>query len=322
MERWVLAFVLATAGMLAASPLAADDYPSRPIRFLQGFAPGGNADVVARVLGEELAKGLGQPVISESRPGAGGNLASDQAAKAPPDGHTIVLLTTAHVISAALYKSLAFDPVADFAFISTVADFPFFFVVNAKSQFKTIAELASAARAAPSAVTFATAGIGTGQHMAGELFASTIGAKMLHVPHRGDSAAVTALLSGDVDIVIAPGTAILSHIEAGTFRALAISGNQRWPKLPEVATIAETVAPGYEVMAWMGVATAHGVSRAIVERLNTELRRAIAAPHVDKRLRDLGAFPVSSTPEAAANRTKAEIARWNRVIDTAGIARQ
>ena len=135
--------------------------------------------------------------------------------------------------------------------------------------------------------------------MAGELFASTIGAKMLHVPHRGDSAAVTALLSGDVDIVIAPGTAILSHIEAGTFRALAISGNQRWPKLPEVATIAETVAPGYEVMAWMGVATAHGVPRAIVERLNTELRRAIAAPHVDKRLRDLGAFPVSSTPEAA-----------------------
>jgi tripartite-type tricarboxylate transporter receptor subunit TctC len=322
MERLAFALVLTAAGMLAAAPLAADDYPSRPIRFLQGFAPGGNADVVTRVLGEELAKGLGQPVVSESRPGAGGNLASAEAAKAAPDGHTIVLLTTAHVISAALYKSLAFDPVADFAFISTVAEFPFFFVVNAKSKFKTVADLASAARAAPSAVTFATAGLGTGQHMAGELFAATIGAKMLHVPHRGDSAAVTALLSGAVDVVIAPGTAILSHIEAGTFRALAISGHRRWPKLPDVPTVAETVAPGYGVMAWMGVATARGVPRPIVERLNAEVRRAIASPHADQRLRDLGAFPAASTPEAVTELTKAEIARWNQVIDAAGIARQ
>ena len=322
MERLVLAFVLTAAGLLAASPLAAQDYPSRPIRFLQGFVAGGNADTVSRVLGEELAKGLGQPVVSESRPGAGGKLASAEAAKAPPDGHTIVLLTTAHVISAALYKSLAFDPVADFAFISTVADFPFFFVVNAKSRFKTIEELASAARAAPSAVTFATAGLGTGQHMAGELFAITIGARMLHVPHRGDSAAVTALLSGDVDVVIAPGTAILSLIEAGTFRALAISTSRRWPNLPDVPTVAETVAPGYGVMAWMSVATARGVPRAIVERLNSELRRAIASSNVDKRLRDLGAFPAASTPEAVTELTKAEIARWNRVIDTTGIARQ
>jgi tripartite-type tricarboxylate transporter receptor subunit TctC len=322
MERLVLAFVLTAAGLLAASPLAAQDYPSRPIRFLQGFAPGGNADTVSRVLGEELAKGLGQPVVPESRPGAGGNLASAEAAKAAPDGHTIVLLTTAHVISAALYKSLAFDPVADFTFVSTVAEFPFFFVVNAKSRFKTIEELVKGARAAPSAVTFATAGLGTGQHMAGELFASTIGAKMLHVPHRGDSAAVTALLSGDVDVVIAPGTAILSHIEAGTFRALATSTSRRWPKLPDVPTVAETVAPGYGVTAWMSVATARGVPRPIVERLNSELRRAIAAPNVDKRLRDLGAFPGASTPEAVTELTKTEIARWNRVIDTAGIARQ
>src|SRR5215510_3945569 len=203
------------ATIVSVNVAGAQDYPTRPIRFLQGFAPGGNADTVSRVLGEELAKGLGQPVVSESRAGAGGNLASAEAAKAPPDGHTIVLLTTAHVISAALYKSLPFDPVADFAFVSTVAEFPFFFVVNAKSRFKTIEDVANAARAAPSAVTFATAGLGTGQHMAGELFAVTIGAKMLHVPHRGDSAAVTALLSGDVDVVIAPGTAILSHIEAG-----------------------------------------------------------------------------------------------------------
>jgi tripartite-type tricarboxylate transporter receptor subunit TctC len=321
-ERFILIFVLATAGALAGAPTSANDYPSRPIRFLQGFAPGGNADVVTRVLGEELARGLKYPVISEARPGAGGNLASEQAARATPDGHTIVLLTTAHVISAALYKSLAFDPIKDFEFISVVSEFPFFFVVNAKSRFKTMSEFVAAARAAPSAVTFATAGVGTGQHMGGELFAATIGAKMLHVPHRGDSAAVTALLSGDVDMVIAPGTALLSLIESGTFRALAISGRQRWPKLPGIPTVAEAVAPNYEVMAWMAVATTRGVPRPIVERLNAEIRRAIAAPDVDKRLRELGAFPGSSTPEAAADRTKAEIARWNRVIDTAGIARQ
>ncbi|MCC6777439.1 MAG: tripartite tricarboxylate transporter substrate binding protein [Hyphomicrobiales bacterium] len=319
MRRLLLACALALAG---ASTASANEYPSRPIRFLQGFAPGGNADVVTRVLGEEMAKGLGQPVVSESRAGAGGNLASEQAAKAAPDGHTIVLLTTAHVISAALYKSLAFDPVNDFAFISTVSDFPFLFVTNAKSRFTTIADYVAAARSAPSAVTFATAGVGTGQHMAGEVFASSIGAKMLHVPHRGDSAAVTALLTGDVDLMIAPATAILSLIEAGTFRPLAVSANRRWPRLPEVPTVAETVAPGYEVMAWMGVATARGVPRPIVDRLNQEIRRAIATPGVDKRLRDLGAFPIASTPEEATERTKAEIARWNKVIDAAGIARQ
>ncbi len=319
MRRLLLACALALAG---ASTASANEYPSRPIRFLQGFAPGGNADVVTRVLGEEMAKGLGQPVVSESRAGAGGNLASEQAAKAPPDGQTIVLLTTAHVISAALYKSLAFDPVNDFAFISTVSEFPFLLVTNAKSRFATITDYAAAARSAPSAVTFATAGVGTGQHMAGEVFASSIGAKMLHVPHRGDSAAVTALLTGDVDLMIAPATALLSLIEAGTFRALAVSANRRWPRLPEVPTVAETVAPGYEVMAWMAVATARGVPRPIVDRLNQEIRRAIATPGVDKRLRDLGAFPIVSTPEEATERTKAEIARWNKVIDAAGIARQ
>ncbi len=322
MVRFPIACALAFAGALTVLSAAADDYPSRPIRFLQGFAPGGNADVVTRVLGDELGKSLGQPVIAESRPGAGGNLASEQAAKAAPDGHTIVLLTTGHVISAALYKSLPFDPVKDFSFITTVSEFPFFFVVNAKSRFQTIAQVVAAARATPSAVTFATAGLGTGQHMAGELFASTVGAKMLHVPHRGDSAAVTALLSGSVDLVIAPATALLSLVEAGTFRALAVSSKQRWGRLPDVPTVAETVAPDYEVTAWMSVAAPRGLPKPIVDRLNAELRRIIGLPQVDKRLRDLGAFPVSSTPEAVTERTQAEIARWNRVIDAAGIARQ
>ena len=302
--------------------LAADDYPNRPIKFLQGFAPGGNADVITRVLGEEMSKSLGQPVIPEARPGAGGNLASEQVARAAPDGYTIVLLTTAHVISPALYKSLSFDPIKDFEFVSTVSDFPFLIVVNSESRFKTIKDLTDAARAGSGGVTVGTAGIGTGQHMGAELFASSIGTKFVHVPFRGDAAAVTALLGSTVDFIVAPGTAVLGNIEGGKFRALAITGKERWRPLPDVPTIAETVAPSYEMMAWVGVATTRGVPRPVVDKLNQELRRVIALPNVQERLRGLGGIPNSSTPEQMSDKVKAHVARWIDVADKAGIQRQ
>jgi len=321
MLRTMLTAILAAA-LAASQALAADDYPNRPIKFLQGFAPGGNADVITRVLGEEMSKSLGQPVISEARPGAGGNLASEQVARAAPDGYTIVLLTTAHVISPALYKSLSFDPIKDFDFVSTVSDFPFLIVVNAESRFKTIKDLTEAARAGSGTVTVGTAGIGTGQHMGAELFASSIGTKFVHVPFRGDAAAVTALLGSTVDFIVAPGTAVLGNIEGGKFRALAITGKERWSPLPNVPTIAETVAPSYEMMAWVGVATTHGVPRPVVDRLNQELRRVIALPNVQERLRGLGGIPNSSTPEQMTDKVKAHVARWIDVADKAGIQRQ
>src|SRR5262245_42131453 len=310
------------AALAATQVLAADDYPNRPIKFLQGFAPGGNADVITRVLGEEMSRSLGQPVIPEARPGAGGNLASEQVARAAPDGYTIVLLTTAHVISPALYKSLSFDPIKDFEFVSTVSDFPFLIVVNAESRFKTIKDLTDAARAGSGGVTVGTAGIGTGQHMGAELFASSIGTKFVHVPFRGDAAAVTALLGSTVDFIVAPGTAVLGNIEGGKFRALAITGKERWSPLPDVPTIAETVAPSYEMMAWVGVATTRGVPRPVVDRLNQELRRVIALPNVQERLRGLGGIPNSSTPEQMTDKVKAHVARWIDVADKAGIQRQ
>ena len=316
-------FGLAAKLTLGAPPAAAaDDYPNRPIRFLQGFAPGGNADVISRVLADELAKSLGQPVIAEARPGAGGNLASEQVARAAPDGYTIVLLTTAHVISPGLYTSLNFDAVKDFEFISTVSDFPFFIVVNADSPYKDIADLVAAARSKPGALTYGSAGLGTGQHMCGELFATSVGAKTIHVPYRGDSAAVTALLGNNIDFIIAPGTAILGNIEGGKFRALAISGTQRWPPLHNVPTLAETVAPGFAVMAFVGVATTRGVPKPIVERLNKDIRQAMAQPNVDKRLRDLGGFPRASTPEEMTEKVATQVKRWAGVIEAAGIQRQ
>ncbi len=315
-----LAVGLALAG--TAGTAAAQDYPTRPIKFLQGFAPGGNADIISRVVGEEMAKSLGQPVINEARAGAGGNLASEMTAKAAPDGYTIVLLTTGHVISPALYKSLNFDPVKDFEFVSTVSDFPFFIVVNKDSRFKSVEDIVAEAKQKPGTVTVGTAGVGTGQHMCTELFGTSTGTKFVHVPFRGDSAAVTALLGGNIDFIVAPGTAIFSNIEAGNFRALAVSGAERWPALPNVPTIAERVAPGFEVMAWVGVATTHGVPQPVVDRLNREVRHALDTPGVNERLRALGGMPRSSTPAEMRDRTVAQIKRWGEVADKAGIQKQ
>lgn len=325
MGRLIQALALALVSTLTVSigQASADDYPTRSIRFLQGFAPGGNADVISRVLGEELSKALGQPVVPEARAGAGGNLATDVTAKAPPDGYTIVLLTTGHVISAALYKSLPFDPNNDLQYISTVSDFPFFFVVKADSKYTSMADIVAAAKKAEDgAINYGSAGVGTGQHLTGELFSASVGAKMTHVPFRGDSAALTSLLSGDIDFIIAPATAVSGNIQAGTLRALGTSGPARWNQLPDVPTIAETVAPGFEVLAWTGVATTRGVPRPIVDRLNAEFRKILAMPHVKKRLAELGSTAHASSPEEMTERVRTQIARWNKVIDAAGIPRQ
>jgi tripartite-type tricarboxylate transporter receptor subunit TctC len=322
MLRISVGFVFAVGLALGVQMAAAQEYPNRPIQFMQGFAPGGNADVITRVLGDAMSRDMGQPVISESRTGAGGNLASAMTAKASADGYTIVLLTTAHVISPAIYNSLGFDPVNDFEFISTVSDFPFFIVTSANSPYKNIGDLVAAARAKPGGLTVGTAGVGTGQHMCEELFATSIGTKFIHVPFRGDSAAVAALLGDNVDFIVAPGTAIFANIEAGKFKALAVSGSQRWPSLPQVPTIAETVAPGFEVMAWVGVATTRGVPAPIIDRLNKELRQALASPTVKARLNGLGGIPHASSPAEMTERVKSEITRWIEVATKAGIEKR
>jgi tripartite-type tricarboxylate transporter receptor subunit TctC len=300
----------------------AQSYPNRPIKFVQGFVAGGNADAITRVLGAELGKSLGQPVISEARVGAGGNIAAEQVARGEPDGYTLLLATTAHVVSPALYQKLNYDPVNDFAFISSITNVPFFIVTYADSPYKTIKDLIDAARAKPGTVNIGTAGIGTGQHMCLELFASTLGLKVTHVPFRGDASAVTGLLSRNVDAIVAPASAVLGNVQGGNFRALAITAKERWPALKDVPTVAETVSPNFEMIAWIGAATTHGVPKPIIEQLNTAFRRAIADPGVADQLYNLGGFPKSSTPEEATERVKFEIARWKDVVDKAGIAKR
>jgi tripartite-type tricarboxylate transporter receptor subunit TctC len=307
---------------LSVAAAAAQQYPNRPIKFVQGFVAGGNADAITRVLGAELSKSLGQPVISEARVGAGGNIAAEQVARGEPDGYTLLLATTAHVVSPALYKKLNYDPVNDFAFISSVTNVPFFIVTYADSPYKTLKDLIDAARAKPGTINVGTAGIGTGQHMCLELFASTLGIKVTHVPFRGDAGAVTGLLSKNVDAIVAPASAALGNIRGGNFRALAITSKERWPALKDVPSVAETVSPNFEMIAWIGVATTHGVPRPIIDRLNSAIRGAIADPEVDKQLYNLGGFPKSSTPEDAAERVKFEIARWKGVVEKAGIPKR
>lgn len=313
---------LALGAFLVCDVALAQDYPNRPIRFLQGFAPGGNADTISRVLAEEMSKTFKSGFVNEAKVGAGGNLASDAVAKADPDGYSIVLFTTGHVISPALNKSLGFDPVEDFSFVSTVSEFPFFIVVGSNSRFKSIGDLVAEARAKPGALTVGTAGVGTGQHMCSELFAVSLKSKFVHVPFRGDAGAVTALLSGNVDFIIAPGTAIFGQIEAGKFRAIALSGKQRWPSMPDVPTIAESGAPGFEVLAWTGIATTKGVAKPIVDKLNAEVRRAIAVPAVSDKLKGLGSVPVSSTPAEVTDKVRSQVKLWKEVAEKAGLERQ
>lgn len=324
MERSIRTLAV-SAGLLFAGlaligqPARAEDYPTRPITFLQGYAPGGTADVLARIIGKELSTSLGQPVVVESRPGAGGNLASEQAARAAPDGYTLVMLTTAHVISPSLYKRLAFDPIKDFEFVGNVVDAPYIIVVNEDSPYKDIKDLVAAARAKPGTMTVGTAGVGTGQHICEEIFATSIGTKFVHVPFRGDAAAVAGLLSHTVDIVVAPGTALRANIKAGKFRALGISSPKRWSEFPDIPTIAETVVPGYDVVGWLGIATTHGVPKAIVDKLNAELKHAMAMPSTVRQIENLGLVPHYISGPEMKGRVASQISRWHEAIVKAGI---
>jgi tripartite-type tricarboxylate transporter receptor subunit TctC len=321
-HRGAIPLLIAAGLALGSIDAFAQQYPTRPIRFVQGFPAGGNADVITRIIGTEMAKSLGQPVVPEARVGAGGNLAAEHVARAAPDGHTLLLVTTAHLVSPALYQSLGYDAVNDFAFISQVTHVPFFVVIHAESPYKSIQDLVDAAKAKPGSVSIGTAGIGTGQHMCLELFASTVGIKVLHVPFRGDAGAVTGLLGKTVDVVIAPGTAVFGNIDGGNFRVLAITGTERWPAQNNVPTIAETVAPGFEMIAWIGIGTTRGVPRPIVDRLAKDIQHAVAQPDVNAQLRKLGGFPRSSTPEEATARVVAEVQRWKDVAAKARIPKR
>jgi tripartite-type tricarboxylate transporter receptor subunit TctC len=316
----VLIFV---AAALISAPAAAQDYPQRPIRLLQGFPPGGNADIVARILGQEMAKTLGQPIVVEARPGAGGNIAADAVARAAPDGYTLLLVTGGHAVAGAAYKSLPYQTVESFEMISTATFFPFVVAVRAEAAApQTFGELLARARVRPEAVSYGAAGPGVTQHLTGELLASMAGVKLLYVPYKGDAGAVTGLLGGEMNFIIAPATAVLPHAKSGKFRVLAATGPNRWPGLPDVPTVAEAGVAGFDVRSWIGLATTAGTPRPIVQRLNAEMQRALAVPEVRARLEDIGGEVRGGTSEEMRALVASDLARWKRVIAASAIQPQ
>ena len=261
---------------------------------MHGFAAGGNADVISRIMADQMSKNLGQSFVVEARPGAGGNIASAYVAKAPADGYTLQLLVGGHTVSAALYKKLPFDPVNDYAFISTVVKFPFFVAVKAGS-YPSLQALIAKAKDKPGGLSFGSAGVGTTQHLTGELLAQRTGTRFTHIPYQGGSATITALLRGDVDLIVDTGTVISSQAAAGVIDILAVSSRERWKLTPNVPTIAETVAPDFDVISWTGIGVPAGTPAAVAGKLNAEVRRALADATVQERLRKLNSEPAPSS---------------------------
>lgn len=316
--------VAAAAGSMAfTAPFAhAQAYPDRPIKILQGFAPGGNADAMARSVSTEMTKALGQPFVVEAQPGAGGTIASNTVARARPDGYTLLLATGGHAVAGALYNTLPYRTVLDFEMVSTITYFPFLLVTNADSKYKGFADVLAAARAAPGTVAYGTAGIGSTHHLAGELLAKMAGVQMLHVPYRGDAASLTALLAGDVPMIIAPPTAVITNIKAGKLRAIAATGPQRWPGLPDVPTLAEQGVAGYDVRSWGGLMAPAGTPRPIIDRLNAEVNKALLVPSVKARLEEMGGEARGSTPEEMRTMVSEQTQKWIQVVNDAKIPKQ
>jgi tripartite-type tricarboxylate transporter receptor subunit TctC len=306
---------------LIASAVAQETYPSRPITLSHGFGAGGNSDTIARIIAPVLAERLGQQVIVEPRVGAGGNLATDRVVKAEPDGYNLIVLTGGHAVSGALYKALPFDPVDDLQMLSTLIYFPFVISVRKDHRFQTLADLVAEAKAKPKTITFSSVGVGSTQHLAGELLASLAGIELVHVPYRGGQAPVTDLLGGRIDVMIDTLTVTRPQLSGGTIRGLAVTSPEPWPGLSGIPAAADTVK-GYDVRSWMGVATTKGVPDARVKMLNAEILYSLKQPQVRDKLEAIGNEVRGSTPEEMRVWVAGEIAKWRNVIEAAKVERQ
>lgn len=303
----------------AVSPLAlAQSWPAKPVQLVHGFGAGGNADVIARLVAQKLQDALDKPVVVEIKSGAGGMIATNAVAKAEPDGHTLVMLTGAHTVSAAMRKTLPYDPVKDFAFISTVTSFPFVIAVRADHPAKTLADLIQMAKASSGKISYSSVGVGSTQHLVGELLAGTAGVQLLHIPYRGGGAPVQSVMTGEVDILVDTPTVALPHLQGGKLRALGVTSAAAWPTLPGVVPVAQTL-PGFEVRSWLGLAAPAGTPAAIIQRLNKDVQKLLQRPDVIKSLNQSGSAPSYSTSQDMQEMVQTDIARWRSVIARRGI---
>lgn len=317
-RRFLSSVVFLLAVVIGPSVTNAQDYPAKSIRFIVPFPPGGATDTFARILGQKMNESWGQQVVVDNRPGAGGNIAAELAAKSPADGYTIISIGMAHAVNVSLYKKIAYDPVRDFTPITQVAWVESFLVVHPSLPVKSVKELIALAKAKPGLINYGSGGNGQPGHLAGELFKMLAGIKMVHVPYKG-ALSMVGLLNGDHAVEFNNLITVGAHIHSGKVRVLAVGSAQRSPLMPELPTMMEAGVPGYEKVQWFGVLAPAGTPQPIISKLNAEMVRALRLPDVTKRLRDLGSEPVASTPEQFDALIKSEIKKWARVIKEVGI---
>jgi tripartite-type tricarboxylate transporter receptor subunit TctC len=305
--------------ILAAScaTFAQDTYPSKPIRLVVPYAAGGPADLLARSAGEKLAARLGQPVLVENRPGAGGHTAAEQVAKGPADGYTLALTTIAHNGAAKLYGHLRYDPATDLQPVILLAESPSVLLVKQSLPVKSVPELLAYARAHPGKLTYGSAGTGSAMHMAAELLRSMANIDYVHVPYRGGAPAMADLLGGQIDLMFDSLGTAHQQIASGKVRALAVTSTARNASLPDVPTLAEAGVPGYSSVPWYEISAPRGVPAAIVNKLNAELNVALKSPELVQRWEALGVLPLGGSPADAVARNQAETRKWSAVIDAA-----
>ena len=317
---FLLLIVLCSYGAATqnAEPISTD-YPTRSIRLIAPFAVGGSTDVLARAIAPELSKRLGQPVIVDNRPGAGGNIGIDAVAKAAPDGYTIGIASPGPiVVNVTLLSSLPYDPTRDLAPIALIADLPIVLVANSSVRANNVKELIALDRADPGKLSFASAGSGTTMHLSGELFNVMTGTKLVHVPYRGTGPAITDILGGQIQLGFLDLPSVAAHVKGGRIKLLAVGNNRRAQSTPDLPTIAESGVPGYETSGWFGVVAPARTPAAIIARLNTEIVNVMNTPSVRDYLLQQGIEPRSSTPEQFGTFIKSEIPKWAEVIRFSG----
>jgi tripartite-type tricarboxylate transporter receptor subunit TctC len=296
----------------------AEGYPVRPVRILAGYPPGGVVDTYARLIGQWLSEHLGQQFVVENRPGAGGTIAAEAAAKSAPDGYTLLLTTSADAWNATLYDNLNYDVISDFVPVATISRGPGVLVVNPSLPAKSVPELIADAKANPGKITVASAGIGSAPHMYWEMFRSRTGVNMVHVPYRGGGPAIADLLGGQVMVYFGTNASTIEYIRSGRLRALAVTGTTRTPGLPDVPIMAEFL-PGYEASIYVGIAAPRSTSADIVHRLNQEINLALADSRFTQRIAELGDAPLALSTSDFAKLVGDETEKWRKVIRSAGI---
>ena len=315
MKKLVLA-ALAVAAF--ALPAHAQPYPSKPIKIIVPFGPGGFTDVVARILQKELGSAVGQPVIVENKPGAGSTIGTSEVAKAKPDGYTLVMISTTHVITPHLYKAMPYDPIRDFTPVMKLGEGPYVLVIHPSLPVKSVAELIALAKAEPNKIDYASSGNGSSQHLVGALFATMAGAPINHVPYKGSSGAMNDLLGGQVKVSFVGMPNALPGVANGKLRALAVTTRKRSPDLPDVPTLDEAGVPGYDATIWLALLAPPGTPRDVVMKINSEVSRVLSTPESKKLMSSAGVDVATGTPEELAKLLQSDLDRWGKVVRETG----